>query len=109
MNIEYVLKVIQDLRAGIDQWGVTTETLIAVAGLAAVMFILSLREVLTWFLRVQALRDDVKHLRREIAELKTIMREKPLVIEEEVVVDTATPEVKKKDEEKQVKAFRLDH
>lgn len=109
MNIENVLKVIQDFRAAIEQWGVTTETLIAVAGLACIMFIFSLREVLTWFLRVHTLRDDIKGLRHEITELKALMQQRPLIIEKEVAVENATEELKKKDEEKTVKAFRLDH
>jgi hypothetical protein len=51
MTIETTLESIQNLRSLIDQWGVTSETLIAAAFLAIVMFIFSFREVAGWFLR----------------------------------------------------------
>ena len=106
MTIEQALLEIQNLRSQLDQWGVTAEALIAVAFLATVIFVLSLREVGTWFLRVNTLRDEVKGLRRDIADLKTLIAAKPLVIEEEVEVVAAA---KKKDVEKQVRSFKLDH
>lgn len=113
MTIETLLEAIQNFRSSIDQWGVTAETLLAVAFLATVMFVLSLREVATWFLRVHSLRDEVRSLRKDIAELKGMMATSgpsPIAVtieeeEEEPVVTIS----KKKDEEKPAKAFRLDH
>ena len=99
MTIETTLEFIQNFRSLIDQWGVTSETLIAVAFLAIAMFILSFREVAGWFLRVHTLRDEVKGLRHDIAELKSMMiANKPLELEE-----ARAPE------EKPPKAFPLDH
>ncbi len=103
MTIETLLESIQNFRSLIDQWGVTAEALIAVAFLAIVMFIFSFREVAGWFLRVHTLRDEVKGLRQDIAELKSMMSaNKPLDFEE------ADPS-EKKEPEKSTKAFRLDH
>jgi hypothetical protein len=103
MTIETLLESIQNFRSLIDQWGVTAETLIAVAFLAIVMFIFSFREVAGWFLRVHTLRDEVKGLRQDIAELKSMMSaNKPLDFEEEAPS-------KKKEPEKSSKSFRLDH
>jgi hypothetical protein len=109
MTIENVLEAIQNFRTQIDQWGVTAETLIAVAFLASVMFVLSLREVMTWFLRVHTLRDEVKGLRKDISELKTMIAARPLVIETEVPAAEEPAPVKKKEDEKPSKTFRLDH
>jgi len=108
MSIEAILKLIQDSRESIDQWGVTTQTLIAVAFVAGIFFILSLREVMTWFLRVHALRDDVKSLRKDIAELKALINQKPLVIEQDFL-EEVVPLDKKKEQETPVKRFPLDH
>lgn len=109
MTIEYILDAIQNFRSALDQWGVTAETLIAVAFLAGILFVLSLREVMTWFLRVHTVRDEVRGLRAEIAELKSMLASRPSVIEIEAPAPGIQPEAQKKDDEKPAKAFRLDH
>ncbi len=109
MTIEYFLDAIQSFRSALDQWGVTAETLIAVAFLAGILFVLSLREVMTWFLRVHTVRDEVRGLRAEIAELKSMLASHSSVLETEVPALEIQPVTKKKDDEKPAKAFRLDH
>ncbi len=108
MTIESALETVQNSRAMIDQWGVTNQTLLAVAGLAIVMFIFSLREVLTWFLRVHSLRNDVKNLREDIAELKTMLAARPAPIEE-LDFAPAPSELKKKVQDRPAKAFQVNH
>ncbi len=103
MTIEMWLDTIQNIRSTIEQWGVTSETLIAVALLATVMFIFSLREVLTWFMRIGPLKEEISSLRQEIVELKAMIATQSAVTQELVGLP---PE---QEDEKPVKAFRLDH
>lgn len=76
MEIQEIVDGIQNFRAQLDTWGITPEGLIAVAAIASILFFLSLREVALWYLKVSHLRGDVRELRAEIAELKTLMTEK---------------------------------
>lgn len=73
MNIEQIFESIQSFRTQLDQWGITGESLIAIAVVAGVLFMLSLREVLVWFVKVQHLRDDVRELRGEIQLLRSAL------------------------------------
>lgn len=110
MDIGALLKDIQDFRSQIDQWGVTAETLIAVAFLALVMFVFSLREVLTWFLRVNTLREEMRDLKNEISELKALISKEPITIEKEILVDEFSSDSdKKKGDGAFTKPFKLDH
>lgn len=114
MTIEMFLKIVQDARAFIEQWGITAETLIAVTVVASICFLFSLREILSWFLRVHALRSDVKGLRKDIAELKELLSARTpaqeVAPEPEMKADEAEEEEpKKKVSEKSAKAFPLDH
>lgn len=57
----------------IEQWGISQEALWIAGGIAAVLLVFSLREVLTWFLKIQTLTEDLRSLRREVKDLKRFM------------------------------------
>jgi hypothetical protein len=75
IKLESVLTWIADLRAQLGDWGVTNSVLIAAAVVATIFALLSLREVLLWFLKIEHLRGEVKALRSEIRALKGVIEQ----------------------------------
>lgn len=70
MNAEDTFNSISDLRAWLEGLGVTTQGLVIVALMAAVFFIFSLREVLSWYFKVQHLRSEVRQMRDQMHALQ---------------------------------------
>ena len=70
MSIDEILQMIQDLRSQLELLGVTKEGLWFAAGAASLLFMLSLREVLSWYFKVNRVRDEIMGLRAQIAELQ---------------------------------------
>lgn len=70
LKLEALLTWVADLRAQLGDWGITNQMLIAAAVVATIFALLSLREVLLWFLKVEHLRGEVKAMRTEIHSLK---------------------------------------
>lgn len=75
MNIDEILQTVQDFRSQLEAWGVTNEGLWAAGAFAVLLFILSLREVLTWYMRVPQVRDEVRQLRVQMALMQKTMLE----------------------------------
>ena len=75
IKLESVLTWISDLRSQLGDWGVTNQALIAAAVVASIFALLSLREVLLWFLKIEHLRGEVKALRSEIRGLKAALEQ----------------------------------
>jgi hypothetical protein len=65
-NVDELLQHVQDLRSQLEVMGITSQGLWIVGGIAALLFIFSLREVLTWFFRVNQVRDEVRELRAQL-------------------------------------------
>ena len=75
MNIDEILQTVQDLRSQLDTWGVTNEGLFFAGAIAVLLFVLSLREVLTWYMRVSQVRDEVRQLRAQMTLMQKTMLE----------------------------------
>lgn len=114
INLDEILQMIQDLRSQLDVWGVNNETLMITGGIAAILFILSLREVVTWYFRVNQVRDEVRELRSQMIVMqKMIMETRDFLIHPE----TSAPVIPMKPEElvkiaegmREAPKFRLDH
>ncbi|MGE3760457.1 MAG: hypothetical protein AB7H97_22015 [Pseudobdellovibrionaceae bacterium] len=73
MSIDSVLLAIENFRSQIEQWGISNEALWIAGVVAAILLVISLREVLTWFLKIQTLTEDLRALRREVKDLKRFM------------------------------------
>ncbi|MGE3684153.1 MAG: hypothetical protein AB7G93_20725 [Bdellovibrionales bacterium] len=73
MNFTSILSGIQDVRTQLDSWGVSTNHLILIAGVALIFMVFSLREVLTWYLRVHHLRAEVREMRSQLEELHRLV------------------------------------
>jgi hypothetical protein len=69
-NLDYALQLLQQFRSQLDAWGVNNRGLWLAGALAALFFVLSVREVFCWFFQIHKVRDEVRSLRRELAELK---------------------------------------
>lgn len=73
MSIDSVLVAIENLRSLIEKWGISSEALWVAGAVALVLLFFSLREVLTWFLKIQTLAEEMRSLRREVKDLKKFM------------------------------------
>lgn len=114
MNIDDILRIIQDFRSNLDTWGVTNESLWGAGALAVVLFIFSLREVLSWYLRVQQVRDEVQALRVQVTDMqKMLIDTRELLLRTGSSTDNKEPltptEESLKPEVSGLKKFRLDH
>lgn len=105
MQVMEWMKHLQDFRAQLETWGVTTGVLVFIALIAFVCFLLSAREVTGWFLKTGGLRDEVRALRADVARLQATLDG----------VDIAEPSEEKKEKvsakkaEGDARTFRLDH
>src|SRR6266403_1832534 len=92
INLDEVLQLIQDFRSQLDVWGVNSEGLWLVGGVAALLFILSLREVATWYFRVNQVRDEVRELRGQMMAMHAMLQEtRDALITPEAVVAPVIP------------------
>lgn len=73
MTIDTVLLAIENFRSMIEKWGISGEALWVAGAIALVLFVFSLREVMTWFLKIQAIAEDLRALRKEVKDLKQFM------------------------------------
>lgn len=73
MSIESALVTIEYMRSLIEKWGISHEALWVAGAIALVLIFFSLREVLTWFLKIQNLAEEMRGLRREVKDLKKFM------------------------------------
>ena len=114
MNLDEILQTVQDLRSQLDIWGVNSETLWIVGGIAAIVFVFSLREVATWFFKVNQVRDEVRELRSQMIVMQKMIAEtRDFLIDPE----TSAPVIPLKPEElvkiaegmRETPKFRLDH
>ena len=96
MNLIEILQSLQDFRARLDDWGVTSQGLWIAGGIAVVFFFFSLREVLSWYLRMQQVRDEVRKLRADIGVLQRSLDEtKSLILEQSELKAESTVEKKR--------------
>ena len=75
MNLDENLRSIQDLRAQLALWGITNHWLLIAGGVGLILFFFSLREVLSWYLRMQQVRDEVRELRAQMQVMQNTLNE----------------------------------
>ncbi len=88
MSFENVMQLIEGLRAELERMGVTTQVLAIVAVIAAVFFLISFREVLSWFLKVPQLRNEIRAQRAQIAEMQKSLEQ----MRDMLLVQVTTPD-----------------
>jgi hypothetical protein len=125
VKIDQILMAVQDTSSRLELMGISNDKLWIAGGVALLLFIISLREVLSWFLRVQQVRDEVRGLRKQMNEMQTMLADTRELLQQSGAVKRA-PEPLKAEElltiaQKQIavgeekstrealKKFRLDH
>lgn len=128
LNIDAILQAVQDWRGQLEDWGVNNQSLYVIGVVAAVLFLLSLREVSAWYFKINKIRDEVRELRGQMSDLQILLREtrdsmrgatgplltpmKPdelLKIASEMRDGTDNAALKKKDVGSPTTKFRFDH
>jgi hypothetical protein len=112
LNVDEILQMVQDFRSQLSVWGVNSEGLLVIGFVAAVLFVFSLREVVTWFFRVNQVRDEVRELRSQLILMQETLDEmKDRTLGKPEPVQPMKPEelVKAAEVLREVPKFRLDH
>lgn len=70
MTVETFLQMTEEFRAALDRMGVTTQGLLVAFLIAGIFFLFSLREVISWFMKVPQLRSEIRSQRKQIGEMQ---------------------------------------
>jgi hypothetical protein len=75
MNLMLILKMLQDFRSQLENWGVTAGLLVLVGLLSSLLVFISLREILGWYLKTHHLREEVRELNVQLQEMRKVLGE----------------------------------
>ncbi len=117
MNFAEMLQMIQGLRDQLETLGVTPQGLWIALGVAFVLFVFSLREVASWYLRVNQVRSEVRALRAELMTVQKTLEEVRGFLQAGAAADEATEKADKAETESDSRKpdssgshrFRFDH
>lgn len=113
MNWDNALQMIQEFRSQLDIWGVTNSGLLVAGGIAALLFLFSLREVATWFFRIHQVRSEVRELRAQMMAMQQTLEETRDLLSQTALENEAEVPKKKdivlKPEGTSGARFRFDH
>jgi len=70
INWTELLDRIQDLRAQLEVWGVTYEILICLGVSALALFLISLREIVVWYLRLSQLQAQMLQMSKQLSQIQ---------------------------------------
>ena len=126
INWTELLDEVQDLRAALEAWGITYEILIALGVSALALFLVSLREIVVWYLRISQLQAQMLHMSKQLSQIQTSVDQ--VQVKQDTQIEAAqqaaagpakvpvfqdSPAEEAKDEEDAKKAvlkkFNLDH
>lgn len=71
INWAHLLDEVQDLRSALEQWGVTYEILICLGVSAFALFLISLREIVVWYLRISQLHSQMQKMSQQLNQLQS--------------------------------------
>lgn len=108
IDMNSVLSTVANFRSTLEDLGVTTQMLLIAAVVSSLISLLSLREILIWFLKLNSLKDEVGKLRLEVRELRNSMENmQSLLINHSAQEKPTTPGAKTASAD--APAFRFDH
>ncbi len=113
INWTQLLDEIQDLRALLEAWGITYQILIALGAAAFVLFLVSLREIVVWYMRISQLQQQMLNMSRQLTQIQTTVTQVQTQTTPKVPVFQETPAEKAEEEDAAKvalkKKFNLDH
>jgi hypothetical protein len=109
MNVDQILQSIQDFRSQLEVWGITSEALWFLGAAAGLLFLLSLLEVSSWYFRVNQVREEIREMRGQVANLQRSMDETRDLLESMQSEESETPSKGGKPESPTANLFRFDH
>jgi biopolymer transport protein ExbB/TolQ len=71
INWPQLLDQIQDLRSALETWGITYEILMALGVAAFALFLISLREVVVWYLKISQLQAQMLQMSRQLSQIQS--------------------------------------
>jgi hypothetical protein len=109
INWTQLLDEVQNLRALLETWGVNYEILIGLGIAAFALFLISLREIVVWYLRLSQLHAQMAKMSQQLTQIQSsvdqvqVQTQKtgPVFKESTQEAEAATATAKKK--------FNLDH
>lgn len=105
INWPELLNQIQTWRAELETMGITYDTLVVIGALALAIFLISLREIVVWYLRIGQLHDQMRVMHDQLIYIRKTLEEAKILIQ-------MPPESGKSEEPvkpAQPKKFSLDH
>jgi hypothetical protein len=113
INWTQLLDQIQDLRAHLETWGVTYEILFGLGAAAFALFLISLREIVVWYLRISQLHAQMQQLSRQLSQIQSSVDQVQTSRPEKPVFEESLPR-EREDEAEMASAgarkkFSLDH
>lgn len=107
INWAELLLTIQRWRAELETLGVTYETLIVIGSLATALFLISLREVVVWYLRIGQLHDQMRVMHDQLIYIRKTLEEAKILIQ--MPPDMRGDEKEEPAKKAPPKKFTLDH
>ena len=75
INWTQLLDQIQNLRALLEAWGITYEILMGLGIAALVLFLVSLREIVVWYMRISQLHHQMHNMSRQLSQIQATVNE----------------------------------
>lgn len=109
INWAELLLIIQQWRAELEAFGITYETLMIVGALATALFLISLREVVVWYLRIGQLHEQMRVMHDQLIYIRKTLEEAKILIQ--MPADMRAPDKEKEEPVQKAppKKFTLDH
>ena len=106
INWTEMLTTIQEVRAQLENYGISYDTLIVIGALAAALFMISLREIIVWYFRIGQLHDQMRVMHDQLIYIRKTLEEAKILIQM-----PPEPAIKKEEPAKPTpgKKFNLDH
>ncbi|MGE4133022.1 MAG: hypothetical protein AB7F86_15380 [Bdellovibrionales bacterium] len=110
MNWLQLLEDVQNWRAELSAWGIDYPVLLGIGGLALVLFLMSMREIVVWYLRIYKMQSQLDRLCQQVDGLRQSLDQANSILQSQGFgeIRPAEPEASPAEKAKS-KKFSLDH